>query len=439
MTVNGECHTRLKQQIEAVQRCLDRFRQQLAALPDGQQAPAAEFLGDFSTCLEALNVAVEELQEQNRELAVHRQEAEEGHRRCRELFDLAPDSYLVTDSQGVIEDANRAAEVLFGKSGKQLLNKPLAVLLDRRDQRRYRQLLSRLQNEEIIRDVELRIDGQESGNPVVVNVTVSHCDQGKSGKLCWSLRDSGEFMQAQERLRQLQLELAHMARLSALGGMASGLAHELNQPLTAIVSYTQTAQQLLRSGAGQQEMLNEALDQVAAQGLRAGEIIRQIRDFARYKEFQRQPLDLNALILHILSLVEWQAERHGVSIKTELAEGMPRVKADAIQIQQVVVNLLNNAIEVLQDSPGERQITLRTTFQADDCQVETEVADTGPGISGETIEHIFNPFFTTKSRGMGIGLNISRSIIEAHGGRLWVTSTPGEGASFYFTLAVERP
>lgn len=439
MTVDVERHTRLKQQVEAMQHCLDRFRQQLSVLPEGQQAPVAKFLEDLYTTLEALNVAADELQAQNQELVVHRQEAEEGCRRYRELFDSAPDGYLVTDSQGVIEDVNGAAEALFGKPGKQILNKPLAILVDRRDQRQYRQLLKRLHNKESIRDVELRIDKQKSGIPVVVSVTVSHCGQGRPAKLRWSLRDSSEFMQAQERLRQLQLELAHMARLSALGGMASGLAHELNQPLTAIVSYTQTAQQLLRLGAGQQEMLGQALDQVAAQGLRAGEIIRQIRDFARYKEFQRQALDLNALILDILSLVEWQAGRHGISIETELAEGAPRVKADAIQIQQVVVNLLNNAIEALQDSPGERQITLRTALQADGFQVEAEVADTGPGIPGETIEHIFNPFFTTKSRGMGIGLDISRSIIEAHDGRLWVTSRPGEGTSFHFTLPVERP
>lgn len=436
MAVAVERHTELEQEIEAVKHCLGRFRQHLAELPEEQRALMAELLEELSSRLEKLNVAMEELQTQNEELLTHRQEAEDQHRRYRERFDFAPDSYLVTDSQGVIEDANRAAETLFGKPRKQFLNKPLANLVERRDQRLFRQLLNRLHNEDTIRNVELRIDDQDSGILVVVNVVVSQCSERKPGSLRWLLRDLGDYKQSQQRLKQLQLELAHMARLSALGGMASGLAHELNQPLTAIVSYTQTVQQLLRSGTAREEKLEEALNQIAAQGLRAGEIIRRMRDFTQHKEERRQALDLNDLILDILPLVEWQAERHGVSIKTELAEGILPVKADTIQIQQVVINLLNNAIEALQNSPSEREIVLRTILQAGDSLVETEVTDNGPGINYGNIERIFNPFFSTKPRGMGIGLDISRSIVEAHGGHLWATSKPGEGASFRFTLPV---
>lgn len=434
----GEGQTWLERGVEIAQRRLEKFRRQIDELPAECRDLSMEIAEELATNLEELSVAMEELSAQNQELLISRQAVEVERQRYQDLFDLAPDGYLVTTESGQIKELNQAAEHLFRKRRQYLLGKPLAVLVAKKDHGLFYTLLDRLRKKAVLPNVELHLQINRTRPPLLVALTVAACrHEGQEERnLRWLMRDISNQKQAQERFRQLQAELVHVARLSALGGMASGLAHELNQPLTAIVSYTQTAQQLLDSGACPPEKLHEALDQVGAQGLRAGEIIRRIRAFARPNESRREAVDINAVIQGLMPLVEWQAQRHQVDIRTDLAEGLPTVSGDVIQIQQVLLNLITNACEAFQDRTGQREIVLRTA-RAGTAKIETTVTDNGPGITAEIIEQIFNPFFTTKPKGMGIGLDISRSIIEAHGGRLWVTSKPAEGASFRFILPVK--
>lgn len=240
---------------------------------------------------------------------------------------------------------------------------------------------------------------------------------------------------AEEQSRLQQAQLTHMARLSIAGEMATGLAHELNQPLTAIVLYAQTCLDLLKSGTYTPEKLMELMEAAAQQGLRAGDILQRLRNFTRRSLPQKTRIDVNALVREAVHFIDGDVGRHGMTLRLNLAEPLPAVWADAVQIQQVLWNLLRNAIEAMTGAgdPPRRELTLHTAAFGSRV-VEVAVSDSGPGLSPEAARRIFQPFFTTRPTGMGLGLSISKSIIEAHDGLLWATPNAGGGVTFHFTL-----
>ncbi len=224
-----------------------------------------------------------------------------------------------------------------------------------------------------------------------------------------------------------------MSRFSAMGEMASTLAHELNQPLTAIVSYLNGCRRLLERGAGANpEMLQDGLERAAEQALRAGQIIRRLREFVARGETERRTENLPKLVEEASALALVGAGEYDVRVHLSFDPGAGFVFADKIQIQQVLLNLIRNAMEAMQDRPR-RELTI-STLAAGDAMVEIRVADTGPGIADQITAQLFQPFVTTKAKGMGIGLSISRTIIEAHGGKLWAEPNPGGGTLFHLTL-----
>jgi PAS domain S-box-containing protein len=252
-------------------------------------------------------------------------------------------------------------------------------------------------------------------------------------------RDVSERQDAEEDAKKLQNELAHVARLSTMGEMAAGFAHELNQPLTAIQNYASGSVRFLDSGKLDRSELRKAMESAASQALRAGEIIRRIRWFIRRDEPELTPVDVNAVIREAVDLMQSEAHHQSVATHLELAEDLPWVRADTIQIQQTVINLARNGIEAMSENHQARQeLTIRTSLNAD-SEIEVSVADTGPGIPDDLRDRLFDPFFTTKSNGMGMGLAICRSIIERHGGRLSVGETE-DGTEIRFTLqAFDKP
>ncbi|MHC4445290.1 MAG: GAF domain-containing protein [Planctomycetota bacterium] len=244
--------------------------------------------------------------------------------------------------------------------------------------------------------------------------------------------------QAEEEIRRRQAELAHLNRLGTMGEMASGLAHELNQPLSAVVNYIQAGLERLRRGADEPGELIADMENAAAQAERAGEIIEEIRNFIAKGEPQRRTIDINSLVRKSTGLTKQETQLNKVRINLELADVLPRVVVDPIQIEQVMVNLIHNGLEAMgRNLDGKRVLTIQTLW-AGGKSVELAVQDTGPGLSQDDIERVFKPFFTTKADGIGMGLSISRTIIESHGGRLWATSDPGQGATFQFTLPVKE-
>lgn len=241
---------------------------------------------------------------------------------------------------------------------------------------------------------------------------------------------------AEDQLRRQQVELARMSRLSLAVELASNLAHDLNQPLAAIVAYTQACLTLLRQDQTDPRELTGTLEEVANQGMRAGGIIRHLRELVYKHPAAQTTLDLNALIHAVIHYAQLELRQAAVVLKLELAEELPAIVADDFQLQLVVLYLMRNAIEAMRETAeGPRQLLVRTIPCGKDTVLVT-LSDSGPGLSPEAAEHLFQPFFSTKPSGMGLGLSVSRSIIESQGGQLWATPNPGRGASFHFTLPV---
>ncbi len=259
--------------------------------------------------------------------------------------------------------------------------------------------------------------------------------QGKHTGWMSSIVDLSVQKRAEDRERQQQERLQATARLVSMGEMASSLAHELNQPLAAISSYAAGSINLIDSGRPNLGEIRAVLAKTQAQAQRAGQVIRRIYDFVRRAEPKNEPCELTRLIDETIALVEVDARRRKVCIVRELADGLPTIEGDRVLLGQALFNLMRNAIEAMGDSPDD-QLTVRA--DADTEQAIIVIADRGTGISAETAKALFEPFYTTKQEGMGMGLNICRSIVEAHKGRLWLEPNPDGGSLFYVSLPRKR-
>ena len=243
-----------------------------------------------------------------------------------------------------------------------------------------------------------------------------------------------ELRQSQERLRHHQEEVAHAARLSSLGEVAAGLAHELNQPLCAVSNYADGCLRLLRNQNACDSELTGALRQIAGETNRAAEIVRRVRKFAQKRQSVASPVSIVEVVEESVSISQSEIGRLKVAVNVDVSRDLPPVAADQIQIEQVLTNLLRNALEAMVDARHEdRRLTIRA-LRAEANSVEVVVSDRGNGIGADQLANIFEPFFTTKPEGMGLGLAICRSIIQAHGGRIWADSQAGRGTSMHFTL-----
>ncbi len=248
-------------------------------------------------------------------------------------------------------------------------------------------------------------------------------------------RDITAVRRAEQEARQHQAELVHVCRLSTLGEVATGMAHELNQPLSAIANYANGASRRLQGGVGDPGELVDAMGQITTQARRASEIIRRLRALVGRQPPSRTEVDLNHLVREVCSFVEFETAKLNVQIVLDLTSGRVPVDVDLVQIEQVLLNLVRNALDALEEVPaGARELTIRTRRGKKDAQVQVE--DKGPGIPPERMERLFDPFFTTKQTGMGMGLPISQTIIENHDGRIWAESIPGQGTIVYVTLPV---
>jgi len=250
-------------------------------------------------------------------------------------------------------------------------------------------------------------------------------------------RRAAEKLRASEqRLLDAQMELAHVNRVTTTGQLAASIAHEVNQPLAGVIANAEACLRWLDRGTPDLDAARRSAEWIIDDGNRAGEVIRRVRALANKTEIEKVPLDVNEIIREVITLVQRELISHRVSLRMELAPALPTVLGDRVQLQQVIINLVMNGIEAMQsvtDRP--RELVVRSG-QEEPGQALISVADCGVGISAENVDRLFNPFFTTKSGGMGMGLSICRSIIEAHGGRLWATANLPQGATFQFTLPV---
>ena len=305
------------------------------------------------------------------------------------------------------------------------------------DREKLDEALDELQSDQGACDVEYRIVRADGTTRYLHHIAQLTFDaEGHPLRHVGTVHDVTDRRQTEDEARQLQERLTHFSRLSTMGEMAAGLAHEINQPLSAIAMYAQAGQRFMRSPTRDDADVLEALEQINAQALRAGEVIRRLRNFVKNREVKREPVDCNRLLEDLRTLAETDARLHNVRLRIEEEPRLPTVYADPIQLQQVVLNLVRNAIDAMAEVPeSQREIVLSARL-VPEGEIEVVVADHGTGLAADASEHLFNPFFTTKSGGTGLGLAISRSIVRAHGGRLWHTPNERTGARFHFTLPV---
>jgi two-component system sensor kinase FixL len=272
------------------------------------------------------------------------------------------------------------------------------------------------------------------------NIVFTRTDDGTPHQILGTAQDISERRQADERMRAHEAQLAHVLRVSSLGEMATGLAHELNQPLASIVGYAKGCARRLRTGKAAPESFLDVMEQIAGEALRAGEIIRRLRTLVRKEEPLRESVEPNELVRGVARLLEPEARRLGVRIELRLALELPKLEVDRIQIEQVVMNLARNGFDAMSETPESARVLTVHTSRAGDASVQISVSDRGKGLNGADLQRIFEPFFTTKASGLGMGLSISRSIAEAHAGRLSASSNNDDcGATFTLVLPCARP
>lgn len=362
--------------------------------------------------------------------------ASEAH--LRSVLDTVPDATVVINDRGTITSFSAAAVRQFGYAKGEVIGRNVNILMPEPYHGEHDGYIRRYltTGEKRIVGIDRVVVGRrKDGSTFPMKLAVAEMQSGGHTFFTGFIRDLTERQQSEERLQEVQGELARLARLSELGEMASTLAHELNQPLAAIANYTQGCVRLLKTPDGATlPQLSEALEETARQSLRAGDIIRHLREFVSRGESEKSMADIRTLIEEAGALALVGSREKGIRTVFDFAADAGIVMVDRIQLQQVLINLIRNAVEAMRESKR-RELVVRTARGGGDLVV-IEVADTGTGISQDIAAHLFQPFVTTKANGMGIGLSISKRIVEAHGGTLSVSQNGAGGATFRIELPV---
>ena len=363
------------------------------------------------------------------------------------IIDSSPDGIITIDAGGAIGSFNPASERLFGYTEKEVLGKNVRILMPEPFKSQHDTYMRRYLEtgkKRIIgigREVTAR---RKDGKLFPIELAVGEMEIDGQKQFTGFIRDISlrrdveeELHVSQERLKELQSEIVHVSRLSAMGEMAAALAHELNQPLAAMMNYAQATRRMLQaSGSADTTRPVELMAKAVEQANRAGEIIRRLRNFVAQGETVRTLEDISDVVNEASALALVGARSEGVETTMALAPNLPKVLMDRIQIQQVVVNLIRNSLDATIDQDP-RQIRVETALGGPNI-LRVSVADNGPGLDKAVAERLFQPFNSSKAEGMGIGLSISRTIVEQHGGRIWATPNSGGGIIFSFTLPIER-
>lgn len=354
----------------------------------------------------------------------------------RSILETVPDGMVVIDDAGLMRDFSQTAERLFGWTAKEVFGRNVSMLMPspyREEHDAYLERYYRTGERRIIGVGRVVVGQRSDGSTFPMELAVGEMRIGEKRYFTGFVRDLTERQDTEARMQELQSELVHVSRLTALGEMASALAHEINQPLAAITNYLKGSKMLLAKDDVPRAMMGDALERASAEALRAGEIIRRLREFVSRGETERNLESLSKLIEEASALALVGAKQHGVRVDMSFDRSADSVVVDKVQIQQVVLNLIRNGIDAMHGSTG-KKLSISVARVEEDALVR--VSDTGAGIDQEAMDRLFQPFFTTKAAGMGVGLSISRTIVEAHGGHLRARNRHAEGAEFEFTLPI---
>lgn len=359
--------------------------------------------------------------------------AREAH--LQSILDTVPDAMVVIDERGIMQSFSSAASRLFDHAPGDVIGKNVMMLMPspyRESHDGYLERYFRTGERRIIGIGRVVVGERKDGSTFPMELSVGEMRSGNQRFFTGFIRDLTERQKTEGRLQELQSELVHISRLTAMGEMASALAHELNQPLSAIANYMKGSRRLLEGRSDDESIvIRDAMEKAADQSLRAGQIIRRLRDFVARGETERRIESVKKLVEEASALALVGAKEHGVRVKFQIDPVHDLVLVDKVQIQQVLLNLIRNAIEAMEQSTR-RELLIAS--RPDGELVEVFVADTGPGIAPEIADQLFQPFITTKRYGMGVGLSISRSIVESHGGQIVVEPNQGGGTVFRFTM-----
>jgi two-component system sensor kinase FixL len=352
----------------------------------------------------------------------------------RSIIETVPDAMVVIDDHGIVKSFSSAAERLFGYSPAEVLGHNVKMLMPSpyRDQHDgYLTRYTTTGTSRIIGIGRVVVGRRKDGSTFPMELSVGEVRQDGHKLFTGFARDLTERQQTEQRLQELQVGLQHVSRLRSMGQMAAALAHELNQPLAATANYVRAALRLIEQPEPNIPRVRQALTLAAQQTLRSGEIIRRLRAFVSRGEVSRHPESVAKLIEEASALALVGAKEHGIKVMIRIHPDLPTAEVDRVQIQQVLLNLIRNSVEAME---GREVRELSVGTEMDGGAVLVSVADTGGGIPPEIESKLFQPFVTTKAEGMGIGLSVCRTIVEAHGGRLWVEPNLGGGSVFRFTL-----
>jgi two-component system, LuxR family, sensor kinase FixL len=362
--------------------------------------------------------------------------AREAH--LQSILDTVPEAMIVVDERGIMQSFSSAAERLFGLRAAEALGQNVKILMPEPYRGGHDGYLERYRTtgeRRIIGIGRVVVGQRKDGSTFPMELAVGEMKSGDRRFFTGFIRDLTERQKTEARLQELQSELVHISRLTAMGEMASTLAHELNQPLSAISNYLKGSRRLLEGSSDEKStMMRDALEKAADQAMRAGQIIRRLRDFVSRGESERRVESITKLVEEASALALVGVKDRGIRVQFQFDPEVDLVLADRVQVQQVLLNLIRNAMDAMETS--QTRDLLIVIALAEDDYVRISVADTGSGIAPDVAEQLFQPFITTKRHGMGVGLSISRTIVEAHGGRIWVEPNPSGGTVFHFTLAV---
>lgn len=359
------------------------------------------------------------------------------------IIESSPDGIITIDARGAIESFNPASEELFGYCEGEVIGKNIKMLMPEPYDGGHDGYLARYlkTGEKRIIDIGREVSAQrKDGEVFPMELAVGEMEVDGQAKFTFFIRDitkrrdaEDDLVLSQDRLKLLESEFVQVSRLSAMGEMAGTLAHELNQPLSAMMNYTQASRRLLdASGPVDKSRLRDLMTKSVEQANRAGEIIRRLRTFVARGETQKSMDELSDVVNEACALALIGTRSEGVETTLSLTHDLPPTMMDRIQIQQIVVNLIRNSLDAM-DNQEQRAIVIKTEI-GEDNTLEVSVADNGPGLDAEIAEKLFQPFNSSKADGMGIGLSISRTIIEQHGGTIRATPNEGGGVIFSFTL-----